>query len=85
MSQNNSQQIITAAAAKLVAQREEAKAVLLTYTTNAVGVADHSGIVDEVVEWTKKITEANDCLDTLQKLFSFEKATTASEQDDNNR
>jgi len=72
-------QIITAAISKFVAQREEAKAVLLTYVTNSVGVADHSNIVEEVVEWTKKLAEAEDCLNVLERAFP---APQQSEQTD---
>jgi len=62
-------QILNAAAARFVAQREEARAILLTYATNSVGIADHSNIVDEVVEWTRKLAEAEDCLAALKQYF----------------
>lgn len=62
-------QLVDATIAKFIAQREEAKAVLLTYVTNSVGVADHSNIVQEVTEWTKKLAEAEDCLQVLNRAF----------------
>lgn len=62
-------QIVNATIAKFVAQREEAKAVLLTYVSNAVGVADHSNIIEEVAEWTKKLAEAEECLSVLDRAF----------------
>lgn len=62
-------QIVNAAISKFVAQREEAKAVLLTYVSNPVGVADHSNIIKEVVEWTRKLAEAEECLSVLDRAF----------------
>ena len=61
--------ILSAAMAKFVAQREEARAVLHTYATSSVGIGEHSNIIDEVVHWTQKLAEAEECIQILQKTF----------------
>jgi ABC-type uncharacterized transport system fused permease/ATPase subunit len=63
------QQLFAAAMAKFAAQREEAKAILMTYFTNSVGIGDHSNHLDEIAKWTKALAEAEECLITLQKNF----------------
>ena len=60
---------LNATMAKFVAQREEARAILMLYATQAVGIADHSDIIGEMTAWTKKLAEAEECISTLQKAF----------------
>ena len=49
------------------AQREEALAVLHLYLSQPVGVADHSNILKELVDWTKKLSEAEEQLECLKR------------------
>lgn len=62
--------ILQAAFAKLKAQRQEAKAVLMLLATNPVGLADHTKIIDEFIHWTKVMAEADDSLRTLKLEFT---------------
>lgn len=61
--------ILTAAFAKLQAQKQEAKAVLMVLATKPVGIADHTKIVDEFIHWTKVMAEATDAMKTLKSEF----------------
>ena len=60
---------LNATLAKFVAQREEARAVLMLYAQQGVGVPEHSNIVGEMTEWTKKLAESEECIKVLQKMF----------------
>jgi len=51
------------------AQRDEALAVLDIYTNNPVGIGEHSNILAEILEWTQKLTEAEENISTLNKHF----------------
>ena len=51
------------------AQREEALATLDLYFTNAVGIGEHSNILNEFKEWTHKLCEADEALDVLERYF----------------
>ena len=44
----------------------EARAVLDTYLNNSVGIGEHSKLLDEVTNWTKALSEAEECLATLE-------------------
>jgi len=50
-------------------EKKEALAVLKLYMTNAVGIADHSSILDDMKTWTKRLAEAEDGLAVLNKYF----------------
>jgi hypothetical protein len=43
------------------AQRDEAVATLDLYFTNAVGIGEHSNILNELKEWTQKLCDAKLC------------------------
>ena len=72
-------QILNATLASFVAQREEAKAVLLTYFSNSVGIADHSNIIGETTAWTSKLAEANECIAALTQAFIPKEETMGSQ------
>lgn len=57
-----------AALAHFEAKANEARAVLDTYFNNSVGIGEHSNLLDEIVTWTKCLAEAEEALDTLNKL-----------------
>ncbi len=61
--------LIQAALSNYEAQRDEALAVLEIYTTNPVGIGEHSNLLAEVLEWTQKLTEAEENISTLKKYF----------------
>lgn len=62
------------------AQREEALAVIHLYLSQPVGVADHSNILKELVDWTKKLSEAEEQLECLKRNVNFNDPPNQSEQ-----
>tara|TARA_R100000008_G_scaffold83460_1_gene68925 strand:- start:109 stop:318 length:210 start_codon:yes stop_codon:yes gene_type:complete len=50
------------------AKEYEALAALNIYLNNSVGVADHSSFLQEITEWTQKLTDARDNIKTLNSL-----------------
>ena len=63
-------ELINAAIAQFQSQRLAARANLLVYFANPMGVGEHPDLVEEVVTLTKKIAEAEECIDILQGLAS---------------
>ena len=61
--------LLKAALSRYEAQRDEAIAVLEVYFTNPVGIGDHSNFLKEVLEWTERLTEAEENITTLHKHF----------------
>jgi len=61
--------IYDAIKAQFEAQRQKALATLTIYLTNPVGIGEHPQHIDEMVELTKQLTEAEDCLSTLNDTF----------------
>ena len=50
------------------AQRDNALATLELYFLKSVGIGEHSKLLEEVKEWTTKLSEADENLRTLKKL-----------------
>ena len=61
--------LLKAALSHYEAQRDEALAVLEVYFNNSVGIGEHSNLLKEILEWTHKLTEAEENLATLKKHF----------------
>jgi hypothetical protein len=61
--------LLQAALSHYEAQRDEALAVLEVYTNNPVGIGEHSNLLAEILEWTQKLTEAEENISTLDKHF----------------
>jgi hypothetical protein len=61
--------LLQAALSHYEAQRDEALAVLEVYLNNPVGIGEHSNLLDEIKEWTHKLTEAEENISTLDKHF----------------
>jgi len=55
--------------AQFEAQKQKAKATLTVYLTNPVGIGEHPQIIDEMVEQTRSLAEAEDCLERLVATF----------------
>ena len=64
--QNN---LLLAAEAHYKAKVEEAKAHLEILFNYAVGIGEHTNLLDEVKKWTKELAEAEECLVTLEENF----------------
>ena len=52
------------------AQKNEALAILDLYLNKPVGIGDHSNILDELKNWTTKLSEAQENLLVLEKYFT---------------
>jgi|TARA_R110000824_G_scaffold340370_3_gene526895 hypothetical protein len=52
------------------AQKDEALAILDLYLNKPVGIGDHSNILDELKNWTTKLSEAQENLLVLEKYFT---------------
>jgi hypothetical protein len=61
--------LLKAALSQYEAQRDEALAVLEIYFNNSVGIGEHSNLLKEILEWTQKLTEAEENISTLTSHF----------------
>tara|TARA_R110000803_G_scaffold63575_3_gene124276 strand:+ start:6593 stop:6820 length:228 start_codon:yes stop_codon:yes gene_type:complete len=61
--------------AQFEAQKQKALATLTIYLTNPVGIGEHPQHIDEMVELTKSLAEAIDCIETLSSTFETETDT----------
>ena len=61
--------LLKAALSHYEAQRDEALAVLEVYLNNSVGIGEHSGLIDEIKNWTEKLTEAEENMATIERHF----------------
>ena len=64
--------LLKAALSYYTAQKDEAVAVLEVYFDNPVGISDHSNLLKEVVDWTQKLTEAEENLQTHSRFTEVE-------------
>lgn len=62
-----SQQLINAALMHFRAVKARAEANLEIYLQSSVGVGEHKDLVEEVIELTKLITEADEAIQYLEK------------------
>tara|TARA_Y100000310_G_scaffold333044_1_gene409788 strand:+ start:295 stop:552 length:258 start_codon:yes stop_codon:yes gene_type:complete len=69
---NNSKLLYKALISHYKAQKDEARAILEVYFKNSVGIGEHSNLLNELKEWTSKLTEAEEALDSLQKNFQHQ-------------
>jgi hypothetical protein len=61
--------LLKAALSQYEAQRDEALAVLDVYFNNPVGIGEHSKLLNDISEWTQRLTEAEENISTLHKHF----------------
>lgn len=64
------QHYVNALKKRYEADMEEAKANLSLYTTNLVGIGEHSDLLEEHDKWIDKYTNAKDKLESLREIFS---------------
>ena len=62
--------LLKAALSHYEAQRDEALAVLEVYFNNPVGIGEHSNLLKEILEWSQKLSEAEENLAALKKHFT---------------
>jgi methylaspartate ammonia-lyase len=79
MANTNSNALYEALKAQFVAQKMKAIATLTVYLTNPVGIGEHPQIIDEMVDQTKSLAEAEDCLERLESTFESEEAPKKDE------
>lgn len=53
------------------AKRSEALATLELYFNNAVGIGEHSDLLEEIRKWTEVLDNANSVLETLGRDFAI--------------
>ena len=58
-----------AAVSHWTAQKDEAIATLELYFQKSVGIGEHSKILEEINDWTSKLSEAEENLLSLEKHF----------------
>ena len=61
--------LLEAALSRYRAQRDEALAVLEVYLTDAVGIGEHSNLVDEITKWTQVLSEAEENIETIKRHY----------------
>jgi hypothetical protein len=61
--------LLTAIIKKLEGEIEMAKANILTYTRNSVGIGEHPDIAEAVESQVEKIAHAEDKIATIKKHF----------------
>ena len=61
--------LFKAAISHYEAQKDEALAILEIYFTNPVAIGEHSGILKEILEWTQKLSEAEEKYQLSQETF----------------
>lgn len=59
---------LNAAQSRFTTQRLEALARLELYFNNPAGVGEHPQVVDEIETALRQLTEANDCLKTINNI-----------------
>lgn len=64
-----SNKLLQAALSHYEAKRDEALAVLEVYFDNPVGIGEHSNILEEILNWTSTLTEAEENIETLKRHF----------------
>tara|TARA_B100000287_G_C20437082_1_gene704023 strand:+ start:436 stop:663 length:228 start_codon:yes stop_codon:yes gene_type:complete len=57
-----------AALAHFQAQEKQALATLEIYFNHAVGIGEHSNLLNEIKQATQELSEAQECLRTLKQL-----------------
>ena len=62
------EQLTSAAKAHFESQRQSAKANLLVYFMNPMGIGEHADLVSEVIQLTKQIAEADECIKILDEV-----------------
>jgi hypothetical protein len=60
---------IQALRAKYQAQKLEALATLEVYMKSAVGIGEHPQIIEEMDKQVRSLADAEDCLETLDRVF----------------
>ena len=59
----------TAAVSHWKSQRDEALATLELYFQKSVGIGEHSKVLQEINDWTCKLSEADENLSSLRGYF----------------
>tara|TARA_R110000796_G_scaffold252511_2_gene387279 strand:- start:3311 stop:3556 length:246 start_codon:yes stop_codon:yes gene_type:complete len=81
MKQEISLNLFTAALKELEAKEAKAVATINLYLNGAVGIADHSQVVDEIAKWSSIGAEALDSKKFLLSKFTTVKEDTSKESD----
>lgn len=69
MTTSLSNQLMHATLARFEAERQEAIATIGLYLNASVGVGEHPNIISELVTATKRLADAEEALETLNRNF----------------
>ena len=69
MSNMMAEQLVRATLAKFEADKQEAIAVIELYLNNPTGVAEHSGIVNEITTAILKLADAEEAIAAIERNF----------------
>ena len=61
------------------AQRQKALATLTIYLTNPVGIGEHPQHIDEMMEMSRTLAEAEDVISTLERTFESTEESAPNE------
>jgi methylaspartate ammonia-lyase len=61
--------LFDAVKAHFTAEKQKAIATLTVYLQSPIGIGEHAGIIDEMIEQTRKIADAQGALDILEQTF----------------
>ena len=61
------------------AQRQLALATLTIYLTNPVGIGEHPQHIDEMMEMSRTLAEAEDVISTLERTFESTEESAPNE------
>lgn len=71
MNKNEKQQLIhTAMIQRFESEISTSKANLAIYFDNPAGIGEHENVVQEMVKLTRKIADAQGCIDSLNEVFA---------------
>ena len=62
-------ELIQAALSRFEAERQEARTIIDLYLHNSVGVGEHPQLIDELCTAAKKLAEAEEAIESLQRNF----------------
>ena len=75
----NKNVIYDALKAQFEAQKQKALATLTIYLTNPVGIGEHPQHIDEMMEMSRTLAEAEDVISTLERTFEPKEESTPNE------
>jgi|TARA_B110000977_G_scaffold96336_1_gene127067 hypothetical protein len=76
---NTKNVIYDALKSQFEAQKQKALATLTIYLTNPVGIGEHPQHIDEMMEMSRTLAEAEDVISTLERTFESTEESAPNE------